>query len=481
MLWLYLHFPRLQLETLYQPERQEEGRLPAIVVLDAQHNRVVQINQVASAAGIQLGMGLGTAASLSQELQVVEYQPQREAAKLQEIAHWLYDVTADISLFPPQGLVMRVTPMLRLYGDLPRYWQAVQQHLGRWRGASCVSDAPVSGLSLQFATASTPLAARVLARSGANMLTDQQELIHAQLRGLAIRQSDLSTKDVERLSRIGVLTIGDLLKLPLADLARRFDIGLINHVGRLTGQFRHPLDFYLPQSRFRQSLELLYEIDNTGVLQHPLSHLLDQLEAYLRQRGWMTERLELLLHQRDREDKKVSIASARGEYQASVWRSLAALTLQHVSLDAPVHSMTLCVEQVSSYQAEKLDLLDGRQGCVAAEQLVSLLQARLGEARVQGITLVDDHRPERANQRSKPLTPAQAPAHLNRLRPSLMFEPRALREKVELLHGPERIVTGWWDQQTVKRDYYVARNQAGQWLWVFRNEQREWFVQGMFS
>jgi protein ImuB len=48
--------------------------------------------------------------------------------------------------------------------------------------------------------------------------------------------------------------------------------------------------------------------------------------------------------------------------------------------------------------------------------------------------------------------------------------------------GPERIESGWWDEQDVARDYYVARNGDGQRLWVFRDHRtRCWFLHGLFG
>ena len=59
-LWLYLHFPHLQLDTLFSQSPVEH----ALIVLDSKTNTVVQLNGQAKAAGICPSMGLGTAAAL---------------------------------------------------------------------------------------------------------------------------------------------------------------------------------------------------------------------------------------------------------------------------------------------------------------------------------------------------------------------------------------------------------------------------------
>ena len=52
-----------------------------------------------------------------------------------------------------------------------------------------------------------------------------------------------------------------------------------------------------------------------------------------------------------------------------------------------------------------------------------------------------------------------------------------------LLDGPERIESGWWDDFDVTRDYFVARDDSGVKLWIFRerNDQKNWFLHGVFN
>ena len=54
---------------------------------------------------------------------------------------------------------------------------------------------------------------------------------------------------------------------------------------------------------------------------------------------------------------------------------------------------------------------------------------------------------------------------------------------LELLEGPERIETGWWDGDDVERDYFVARNPAGSLLWIYRERRvpAMWYLHGLFS
>ena len=111
-LWLYLHFPRLQLNSLTWLADQSEYAEQPLVILNTQSNKVLQLNRQASLAGIKPNMGLATSASLAHDLLVHPYKQEIEQAKLAEIAEALYQVTSDICLYPPDGLLLRVHNML---------------------------------------------------------------------------------------------------------------------------------------------------------------------------------------------------------------------------------------------------------------------------------------------------------------------------------------------------------------------------------
>jgi protein ImuB len=54
---------------------------------------------------------------------------------------------------------------------------------------------------------------------------------------------------------------------------------------------------------------------------------------------------------------------------------------------------------------------------------------------------------------------------------------------LELLGGPERIESGWWDGADARRDYYVAGDTRGARLWIYREcvGARRWFLHGIFG
>ena len=60
---------------------------------------------------------------------------------------------------------------------------------------------------------------------------------------------------------------------------------------------------------------------------------------------------------------------------------------------------------------------------------------------------------------------------------------RAGTGPLELLSGPERIESGWWDDAEALRDYFVAKASDSALVWVFREltPPYDWYAQGIFA
>jgi protein ImuB len=469
-LWLYVYFPNLQLDALLQQNPESNIHTQAYVILDEHTNQVCQLNHAAYQAGIRLGMGLGTAAMLKGDLQVVAYQEKVTKNRLNDIAQSLYLVTSDICFFNHNSLLLRVHNMLSLYGDLTSYWQVVQQQLLRHQ------------VHFHYATGHSPLAARLLAITARDQITDNIYTVKQDIQKTSLQHTDLTTKAVEKLQRVGVHNMQDLLKIPLADIAKRFDIEVATYIGQLTAEIPHPVSFFHPKKSFERFIELLYDIENIQVLQAPLSQLLQSLEQFLKIRDLLTQTLVFTLIQRNEESIELNIRSQQGEYLAKYWATLISLKLENVILSAPVFAIRLVVENTYIRTPDKGDLFAGKQGALSRLQLISLLQAKLGPDAIYTPTLTNDYRPERIIQNTKLLAKPIQHSALYALRPSfLLTPPQHLQEKVSIAYGPERIEAGWWDAKPITRDYFIARNLRGQWYWIFKIPTGEWYLHGVFS
>ncbi|MEO8010815.1 MAG: DNA polymerase Y family protein, partial [Dokdonella sp.] len=122
--------------------------------------------------------------------------------------------------------------------------------------------------------------------------------------------------------------------------------------------------------------------------------------------------------------------------------------------------------------------------------LIERLRARLGDEALHGLGAVADHRParawrERAPAASKTTKGSVAPAVACGARPFwLLHREIPLRqEPAQILAGPERIESGWWDGDDQRRDYYVVRTRQGQraWAYVAAGATQGWMLHGWFA
>lgn len=469
MLWLYLHFPTLQLDGL---DPDIELSIPLIIV-DSKLNRVLQCNRAATASGITTGMGLGTAATLCPHLNVLDYQESKEVNQLTHLAQLAYQLTCDIAIMPPQGLLLRVSNMLAIYGELSHYWQQIQQWLGNFN------------YHYHYATAYSPIAAQLLAQNQYDEISQQHQSIDNALAEITIERLALAPTTIAKLQRLGINKLSQLLTVPLKELARRFDIELVNYLGKLSGELKTPVTFYQPSQIFSHYLEFNYEIHTTATLSHPLTKLFNRLEHFLVQRDALACELKLTLHHRDIPAVSLSLYSAAGEYKTQPWLALSALYLERVRLEAPVIALTLSSSQVIDKNSSGNDLFKGKQGLLSNKELISLLEAKLGKNMVSHLAITDQHAPEQANNITLALTASngkEAVNELPKLRPSYLLPiPQPLTKKISLSHGPERIQTLWWTGHELTRDYYIGQTAQQQWCWVFKQPDNRWFIHGYFG
>ena len=496
MQWLYLHFHSLQIESSLQFERTSE-QAPLIIV-DGHRHRVVQVNLAAKSLGITVDMGLATALSYSESnkthpssastrLNIKEYKPDLEQERLIEIANRLYRLTADISIDPPQGLFLRIDNMLKLYKDIHDYWRAVTRELADL------------ALSINYANAPTPFMAKALALSKSNTLFDSSQAARDTLSLRPIEALEITNKQKDQLTRVGLKQIKDLLVISLKDLSKRFDLSMFTYLGQLTGDLQTKLPLFVPKLEYRRTLELMFEITNAEVLKHPITKLLTELEQYLQRRNLVTCQLHFELCYRYQEFVSMTVERGDGEYRATKWKELIVLKLESVKLSEPVVSIRLYCEHLIPYQARMVDMFNTHQSALDDQSLLALLNAKLGHERVCSIQYINSVEPAKATaikstvkthtDKSRDKGEQGYTKHndvsvscVRDIRPSyLQATPSRLKEHVFLLQGPERIMTGWWDFSPICRDYFVAENASGQKVWVYRTPRQQWYVHGYFS
>lgn len=346
---------------------------------------------------------------------------------------------------------------LRYFGGVAALLQALHAGLGDL------------GYDVSIAAGRTPRAALWLARGDGP----------AEIADLPL---EVTRWELDFFRSIGIATLGELVRLPRAGLARRCPQAQLDELDCALGLREEPRAFFSPPERFAARLELPAEVTHAEALAFAARRLLVQLAGLLsaRHAGARGFTLRLIDAHGGATELRVNLASPARDAERFV--RLLRERLAALELREPVQAIGVTAGDFAA--------LGGRSGSffgdAAAEaedwaQLLERLQGRLGRDAVYGLTLVPDHRPEHAWRRIAPgdwdprefRQPGPRPAWL--VEPPRRLEPGGF----ELLAGPERIECGWWDGDEARRDYFVARLDRAL-AWIYR-EQDDWYLHGLFA
>jgi protein ImuB len=488
--WIYLYFPDLYLHSFHQQQAEP------FALLEAQGGQyyVCQRNTRAADAGVEVDMPLASALCLCSNLQTSLMDPHKAEQLLQQQALWAYRFSAQVCLDPPQGLWLEAASMQNLFGGVSALCQQIQKQAEAYQWP------------LQIALGYTPAVAKVLAVNNCGQTRQwQHPLKHQQLkmdnqqqlRPLSMAQLGLTESHQLALQRFGVHHYHQLLKLPLSELASRFDSDLIHWLMQLSGDKPTTMNFFQPPLDFCDEALFIHDVEHVNGLLFPLRRQLSVLSAFLHQRQLAIDHVRIRLKHRQHagdlnNDSHWLIRFARAEYRQHELTQLIRYQLEKKTLTAPVREMVLQVCQFVSQQPQQTDYWPGSVHCRQehGQQLLNRLQARLEHNQLFRLTSNADARPDHAWQalQAEQVYPANNRHRLTcqNDRPLwLLTQAIPCAEPEHIISGPERISSGWWqhgDQQ--QRDYYQVIEQqknTRQHLWVFRDARKQWFIQGYFS
>ncbi|MGH8745512.1 MAG: Y-family DNA polymerase, partial [Burkholderiales bacterium] len=345
-----------------------------------------------------------------------------------------------------------------------------------------------------LAVAPTARGAWWLASAGRETLILDQTALEIALVTLPVAVACDRPDTLGLLRNIGITTIGELHDLPHEGVARRFGQTLLDRLEQALGRIPEPRKFFAPPPCFSTKLELPEEVTHAEGVLFGARRLLARLEGLLvaRQAGVRSFRLILLHRNENPTVLDVWFASPGREVERVM--QLLRERLSACKLTKPIEAIRIEAENFIPLYGETMDLFGGSPvESEAWARLVERLQARLGNEAVHGLGLRPEHRPERA---WRALAAGKQPLRGDKstqVRPLWLVEPpRRLKEKngvphesgpLELLVGPERIESGWWDDGEIARDYFVARAPNAALLWVFRERGTAggWYLHGMFA
>ena len=450
-------------------------------------------------------MSINAALSLLPELNLEAQNTAQEEQLLKRLADWASRFTSFVTIEPPNVLLLEIAGSKRLFDGVGAIRAQVAQGL-------CAQ-----GLTAHLAIAPTPLASIWLARAGRERCVEDASKLSSVLGALPVACLAWSPSILSKLRGMGVRSIGDCLRLPRPGFARRFGTSLLLELDRAVGRLPDPRESYRQPEQFCADREFDEEQDDRELLLHVCHELLENLAAFLRVRQQQIQRVQFqFFHLKDKATR-LMLGRVQAGQTAAHWLELLRIRLERTELAAPVIAVRLRGAQGETAALRTRGLLgDGCAGtqAMAITGLVERLSARMGDTAVYGLDTVAEHRPQHAwrpagllddvprcatvsqawNAHNMPqlLHELQRESSLLLRRPLwLLDEPEALathkgrplhRGALTLLDGPERLESGWWDDEGIARDYFVASTNDGLRLWIYRDRHGDrWYLHGLFG
>ncbi len=454
--------------------------------------RLVALNAVAKSFGLHPGQRLADARAQVPELLSELHEPTQDEASLLGLCRWMERYSPWVSVDRPDGMMLDITGIAHLFGSEPAMLKDMKQRLAGY------------GFSTSIAPAQTIGAAWGLARYGKG---------GEKLESLPIEALRIDPEAAKLLRRLGLKTIGSLIAIPRASLARRFrgehiDENILMRLDEALGQRDERLDPLTPPASFVAHRALTEPLISTQGLESLLSNLVAQLAHDLEKECQGAIRLNLKLFRTD--GSRVSIRAGLSSPSREPAHLLRLLKPRLETIDAGfgIDAMTLEVSEAAKLNIQQYGFMEDSTNA-EFDRLNDRVMNRVDQP-MASLVPVQSYIPERAEKKS--LARSQAPSSkLSKSRPLLIFENaeaalviasvpdgppmrftwRKITRRVLKSEGPERVAPEWWQlsQGGRPRDYYIVEDEQGRRYWLYREglygepgeAQPLWFVHGLFA
>ncbi|MFN3159151.1 MAG: Y-family DNA polymerase [Rubinisphaera brasiliensis] len=498
-LWL----PRWPLQRFLQAW---QGRKAAPFILYEESSRSAQIVAQVSAPllkhGVAPGMSLTDARALlgRNHFEAAPLEPAKDLWALRKLAIACQQFSPIVSVEEsdaPDSLLFDITGCIHLFGDEQNFCRQVLEFLEQqgYRGRIAIAD--TLGLAWGMAHCQTSSRRRYRITSG------------LELRGLPVEALRLPESILERLREFDLSYVEQVLRLARNTLRPRFGSELPQRLDQLTGQITELL---IPET-LPEPVCVREQFDEGTTdrrrIEFYVEQMLDQLLELLNPRQHGLLRLNLTCRQCGGRTQEIIVGMIRPLSEAGELRRLIGLKMEHIHFDLEVKSLELLAAETAPlrYRQSTLFVEDNWLEERERDSLINRLSIRLGEKKVLRASLVEDVQPERSVRyapalnvshdwsrspicRELPLRPATLFTEPVQVRvnsvipagPPLRFWWDQQEFLTEIVWGPERIETGWWRDDAIRRDYYRVETTSRQRFWIFRRrDQRDWYLHGCFD
>ncbi len=487
--------PALPLQLLRR-RRPDWASCPVAVVERNQPQGVILwVDARSRRAGVLPGMRYAEGLSLEGSLRAAEVPDSeiREGVDFLSGALRRFSPDVEPSRREPGVFWIAAGGLNRLYPS-PRAWaREIQSSLGDL------------GFRARVAVGFTKFGTYASARAGRNRglavfrgLSEETASAHRVSLGLL----DLPAAALDALGKLGIDTVGDLLRLPASGLRERFGPETHRLHALASRAEQAPLEPAPVEEAVCRETDLDHPETDLYRLLFLVKRLLDPLLERLAARREAVAELELLvrLDGLPREGERLeSLRPAEPTLDSRQLLNLVHLRLETIGISEGVVGLRVETRAAPATRRQlALFAARPRRDPAAAERALARIRAELGDGAVVTARLVEAHLPE-ARFSWEPLEHLLPPecrevsvrslVRRIRARPTPLPSPARNQPDGWLLRGEERgpvderagpyVISGGWWRRPVHREYHFARMRKGEIFWIYYDRaRRQWFLQG---
>lgn len=492
VIWL----PHLLTDWILRRKPQLKEQPFALALLERNRRVVKATNALAQEKGAYPEMVVADCKALVPDLEVLDYNPDQAGKLLSALAEWCIRYTPIVSVDLPDCLVLDVNGCTHLWGGEVDYINDIYKRLVDFGYTTRIAISDTIGCSWAVSR---------FEKKDLVVNTNAQDKAIEILPPAALR---LEPDILERLSKLGFITIGSFMKMPRPALRRRFGKNLLKRLDQALGAEMELIDPLEPISAYQERLPCMEPICAAPGIEIAIKTLLEMLCSRLTRESKGLRTCELKCYRIDGDIQKINIGTTRPSRNERHLFKLFEIRIPEIQPDLGIELFVMeakVVEELLSSQ-DALWTVSGANESALAE-LLDRLEGKTGAGSIYRYLPDEHYWPEHSIKKANSLTEKPTttwrtdlprPLHLLATPeqievsvpipdyPPLLFIYKAQRHTIIKADGPERIEQEWWTQAGEYRDYYCVEDEKGARYWVFRsgdymNEGVKWFLHGFFA
>lgn len=467
---------------------------------------------------------------------------------LKKIAKWAFRFTPIISLDPPSGLLLDITGTERLFGT-PEFLSRKIYHLLVNNGFSIsIATAPTVGAAWAIARFSDYINRASKSHAKYNLDSDYAPIVNTRrdeyldlLSQLPIQALRISPVICNKLHELGLRLIKDLLDIPRSAISERFGINVLRQIDLACGVQEEIVTPLQIEKEWRVNRFFDIPLNNITAITTAIINLVVKLCEKLRYHHKTASIFILELNGKSRIDNSHFTISKDFKFISAVDdpKLITLLTtpfLENLKLAGSINQIIIDALDVQTGSEVQLAIDGDSHTKHDLNELIHRLIGKFGQDRIKCLKMHESHLPEKSFSfdKIKSLEDLQhrstgnnrdIPSYIPSNRPPVILEipleisviallPDSIPAQIQLADttyrvvngiGPEKIVTEWWDLESISteslsvetvrgtehedpslyfgtREYFRIQDDHGRWLWIFRREDSmRWFLHGLWA